>query len=279
MREMIAFLSLFTLSVFLCPILCLSLYGKGSAPAAGSVQGLPETVAVEGEEWQTAEYIVARMAAMGVQGYQEEALKAIAVAEITGLLRQLSSGESLDGDALLSVQEMKVRWGDYWFSQYRPRMEQAVREVWGQYLVQADGTLAPAETFALSWGATESGVECPYDFTSNEFETSVSVPLDGFSAVFPDYKEDLTVKTARSGRVESVSSGGSMRTGEEVMALFSLPSPAFSLSVSEQAVFTVRGQGRGIGMSRYAANEAAKRGAGYEEILKTFFPETNLYRR
>ena len=53
--------------------------------------------------------------------------------------------------------------------------------------------------------------------------------------------------------------------------MFSLRSSSFDMKVTDDGVdFTVRGYGHGVGMSQYGANEMAKKGSTYEEILKAF---------
>ena len=49
------------------------------------------------------------------------------------------------------------------------------------------------------------------------------------------------------------------------------------MEVTETGVnFTVRGYGHGVGMSQYGANEMAKKGSTYEEILKHFYKDTKI---
>ena len=41
-------------------------------------------------------------------------------------------------------------------------------------------------------------------------------------------------------------------------------------------MFTVKGYGHGVGMSQYGANEMAKSGASYREILMHYYPGTTI---
>ena len=59
---------------------------------------------------------------------------------------------------------------------------------------------------------------------------------------------------------------------DEVQKAFSLKSNNFSLTYSDnQFIFTVTGNGHGVGMSQYGADFMARQGAKYDEILKHYY--------
>lgn len=274
MRSFLTFLSLFTLFFFLAPILCLS------APQPEeeiSPPELPNEIPQKGEICAPEDLILGTLAAMDVRGYHQEALKAAAVVAATRVVKTVTETGNADALKILSPADAKKAWGDYWFSQYWPQLQQAITDTWGELLTK-DGQPYPSPSvFAVSWGRTEEGVECPRDETSNDFETSVTVPLEEFLGVFSQYSASLSVKNAPSGRVETVTSGEKVLTGYEMMDLFRLPSPAFTVSVKTSSVtFRCKGKGDGRGMSLYGANELAKQGADYREILAVFYPQGEI---
>lgn len=275
MRSFLTFLSLFTLLFFLAPILCLGI----SPPADSESPDLffPEQIMRNGVPVSSGDLILGAVGAMDVRGYQPEAVKAAVVVAATNLMDLYRETGTGDGLSVVTAEEAKAAWGDYWFSQYWVQMQQAVEETWGEFLTK-DGVLyAGAEVFPISWGKTELGVECPFDETGNAYESTVTVPLEDFISVFPHYGSSFYVKNAQSGRVETVTSGNTVLTGIEMMKRFALPSPAFTVRITSTTVtFRCRGQGDGVGMSLYGANEMAKRGSDYREILKTFYPDTEI---
>lgn len=280
MRNFLTFLSFFPLLFFFAPLLCLN--GQENPPDLPTVTPtapfvFPETVPCDGDEIPTGEFLVQMLGAWRIQAYRADALKAAAVAAASQLTVALREGR-VEELSRITPDQAKGAWGDYWFSVYWPKLQAAVRDTYGTVLTQ-DGAPISAAVFPLSWGKTEEGVDCPYDFTCGEYVTAVTVDLEKFLPYFPDCKDNFSVKNAPSGRVETVTSGKVSFTGEEVMRLFSLPSPAFTLTIGEAVVFTCRGQGDGRGMSLYAANEAAKRGADWETILRTFYPKAVLSRQ
>ena len=276
MRPIVTFLSLFTLLFFLAPVLCrFDGHSEEPPPQQSLSASLPQALQINGEEISTGDLLVEYLMALDVQGYEKEALTAIA-AVCVARLRDALEDESLPTEIpRKSEEEAREAWGSYWYSVYRPMMEEAVAKVWNSTWIAAEDASSPA-VFPLSWGSTAAGVECPYDFTADGFETTVTVPLKSVQTLFPDCKA-LTVKKARSGRVESVCSGNTEYSAETVATRFGLPSLCFTAAVKENnVIFTCKGKGNGEGMSLYGANELAKRGATWEEILKTFFPDATV---
>ncbi len=275
MRSFLTFLSLFTLLFFLAPILCL---GISPIPESGTSNlPLPEQILYNGVSVPAADLILGAVGAMDVRGYQPQALKAAAVVATTNLIAAYRETGTGDGLSVLTAEQAKEAWGDYWFSQYWVQIQQAVEETWGEFLIKDGKAYPEATVFPVSWGKTEIGVECPFDETSNVYESTVTVPLEEFTAVFPNYGSSFYVKNAQSGRVETVTSGNNVLTGKEMMNRFELPSPAFTVKITASAVtFRCWGQGEGVGMSLYGANEMAKRGADYREILTAFYPDTEI---
>ena len=71
--------------------------------------------------------------------------------------------------------------------------------------------------------------------------------------------------------------GETVCTGDQFRDALSLSSSAFSLQEGEEGLkITTMGNGHGLGMSQWTANEMAKEGKMYEEILQFFFEGTEL---
>ena len=80
-----------------------------------------------------------------------------------------------------------------------------------------------------------------------------------------------------SGALETVTVGGVAIRATVLRSLFSLRSATFAITPSESGVtFFVTGYGHGVGMSQYGANELAKEGKSYEEILKWYYTGVTL---
>ena len=75
-----------------------------------------------------------------------------------------------------------------------------------------------------------------------------------------------------AGRVASAAVGGVSVTGKELRTLYNLRSTAFTVEASGDSVtFRVTGYGHGVGMSQYGANELAKEGKTWQEILQWYY--------
>jgi stage II sporulation protein D len=71
--------------------------------------------------------------------------------------------------------------------------------------------------------------------------------------------------------------GDTVCTGDQFRDALSLASSAFTLQdYNGMLRITTVGKGHGLGMSQWTANELAKEGKSYEEILDVFFTGTKL---
>lgn len=75
-----------------------------------------------------------------------------------------------------------------------------------------------------------------------------------------------------SGRVGAVEVCGTPLRGVEVRRIFSLRSACFTIDAQADGVtFRVTGYGHGVGMSQYGANELARQGKTWQEILTWYY--------
>ena len=262
-------------------------------------------------EMSAHDYLVGVLAAEMPATFEEEALKAQAVAARSYLERSMASKKHEDADicsspdccqAYLSKKALKKEWGkDH--DKYLSRIEAAVTGTDGEYL-SYDGEAALTAFHSSSAGATENSGEIwgelPYLVSVSSPETEDDVPgfvsrvkqsdLDFRDTILylkPD--ADMTgdadtwvgkITENDSGRVESVKIGGVKFTGTEIRDLFSLRSTAFKIKHADGAfTFTVTGYGHGVGMSQYGAQTMAKSGVNYKEILSHYYPGTILVSR
>jgi stage II sporulation protein D len=72
--------------------------------------------------------------------------------------------------------------------------------------------------------------------------------------------------------VETLKIGGVQVEGTEVRSIFSLRSASFTITCTQEEVtFRVTGYGHGVGMSQYGANELARQGKTWQEILQWYY--------
>lgn len=236
----------------------------------------------------------------------EEALKAQAVAAYTFACRRkaMRTNEKYDmsddystDQAYLSIDDMKARWGDN-YEQYYNKVMSAVKSVSGEMLlyenkpilsVYHDISGGKTEAAENVWGEVYpclSAVESVGDVLSPNYLSSVTVSVDDMKAYIAelDGSAEGDVDTwigepvrSPSGYVLNLTLGGKDISGVDIRKRFSLRSANFDVEYKEEGfVFTVRGNGHGVGMSQYGAQFMALQGSKYNEILAWYYPGATL---
>lgn len=263
------------------------------------------------EEMTLASYLPGVVRGEMYPAFEQAALAAQAVAERTYVCYQLRAGTKdahPDADvctdprccsAWLSEADARRKWGDS-FDRYEEKIDRAVQETDGQILLY-DGAPILAVFHSSSSGVTANSgdvwvSDLPYlksvaspenEETVPDYYSVVTVkPEDFRRIVLSAYPEaDLSgaasgwitdVTENSSGRVESLRVGGVPVSGTQMRSLFSLRSACFSVSAGEEIVFRVTGYGHGVGMSQYGANELARQGKTWREILFWYYTDVTV---
>ena len=239
--------------------------------------------------------------------FEMEALKAQAAAERTYVYYQLAQGRKdahPDADfctdhtccsAYLSETAAKEKWAAD-FAPWNTRVVQAVADTDGLVALY-DGEPILAVFHSSSAGRTAAAGDVwsgdlPYLASVASPESADTVPnyystvtftaaeaKDRLLAAHPEIKLTGAPETwfgavteNDSGRVETVSVGGTDIEGTEMRRIFSLRSACFTLTANAESVtFRVTGYGHGVGMSQYGANALAKEGKTWQEILQWYY--------
>ena len=281
------------------------LVASAGEPAPDSITVLTDGGAVT---MDMQEYLVGVVAAEMPASFQEEALKAQAVAARTYAmycaLGQKHGEAQVCTDytccqAWQSEEALRQKWGgDY--DACSQKIRAAVEATAGQYL-SYEGQPVFAAFHSSSAGATEDCGQVwnpsPYLVSVSSPETAEDVPnfvstvdctpLDFRDTLLYAHPEaDFTgeesgwigeVRLDGSGRVASAVLGGVSMKGTELRQLFGLRSTAFCLEYTGESFrFTVTGYGHGVGMSQYGANVMAREGGTYTGILAHYYPGTVL---
>ena len=281
------------------------LAASAGEPAPDSITVLTDGGAVT---MDMQEYLVGVVAAEMPASFQEEALKAQAVAARTYAM-YCALGQK-HGDAQVCTdytccqawqgeEALRQKWGgDY--DACSQKIRAAVEATAGQYL-SYEGQPVFAAFHSSSAGATEDCGQVwnpsPYLVSVSSPETAEDVPnfvstvdctpLDFRDTLLYAHPEaDFTgeesswigeVRLDGSGRVASAVLGGVSMKGTELRQLFGLRSTAFCLEYTGESFrFTVTGYGHGVGMSQYGANVMAREGGTYTGILAHYYPGTVL---
>ena len=212
--------------------------------------------------------------------------------------------------AWLEDEEARKKWPAAKADSYLERIAEAVRATRGQVLTY-DGEPITAvyhstcggktEAAAELWG--ESGtdypylqsVDCPYCQRSPSCRQELALELSAYAAALQDEKEARPVLAAggdyplleivrksASGRnlLLRIGKPGRLYSGSEVRRLLGLPSTHFHWRVEGgKIIFSVRGNGHGVGMCQYGADGLARAGKTYAEILGHYYGGATLEKR
>ena len=215
------------------------------------------------------DYCIGVLAKEVSSDYEDEMLKAQAVivrttvySQITELEKELFEKPNLDA---VWYQKLKKIW----------------EETEGQ-VVMYSGELALVPFHQLSNGRTRSGqealgseeypylqiIECPKDIGADKQMQTLVIPISG--------AEILTSDSA--GYITEVKVGEETCSGDSFRDTYELASGCFELQGFEDKTRVItKGVGHGLGLSQYTANEMAKEGKTYKEILQHFFPGTEIH--
>ncbi len=260
-------------------------------------------------ELQTEEYLIGVLAAEMSADYNEEALKAQAVAAYTYALRKkgLNKNEAYDitndseiDQSYITKAQREKKWGSK-AAENEKKLKKAVESVKGE-IITYNGEPILAAYHSVSSGNTESalnvwGTDYPYlksvasgadllapDFLSEKtFEgDELAKILKTLDCTTPEKDENIVGKSAKSdgGTVLKFILCGKELKGSEVRKAFSLRSAAFDAVYKDgKLTFTVSGYGHLVGMSQFGANYLAEQGSGYKEILTTYYTGVLIEKR
>lgn len=247
-------------------------------------------------------YVADKLARSINNSFETETLKAQAVLIRSGLL---ASEEGRQGKKEISVEDR-----EYGSVRISEEIWQAVSQTEGICLMWQEKPISGAY-FSVSNGATRNGEElslteypylksviCNRDFLSQDYISYVSYEENEFEKIWQQIpglslsedeeqkKEALeteneldgfTVYRDSVGYVLYVEAGGKCVAGEQFRNAFLLASASFQIEKEKhQILFSVKGSGHGLGMSQFAANEMAKEGEDYIDILKYFFEDVTI---
>ena len=261
--------------------------------------------AVQGADSDNASVYLAEMLAGETDGGCEiEALKAQAVVLRTELYRTEKEKQTLL-DKCLTQTQMKKKWGTK-YEENLEKCQQAAQETKGIVLWYHE-TFAWAPFHQSSNGKTRdvqevlgnadypyiTAKECPLDKAA---EDEIQVHLIEYKEIQKRCREFLVAEEQKkaengygyedfeiqewdsSGYVRKMRIGETICTGDQFRDALQLPSSSFSFYESPHGLkIATVGKGHGFGMSQWTAQEMAKDGKNYEEILQYFYEGTELH--
>ena len=239
------------------------------------------------------DYLVGVVSCEMPASFEEEALKAGAVAARTYLLNKLENNNeyvitSTTNDQCYSnAEELKEKWKED-YDKYLSKIQKVVMETHGEYMTYKD-EIIKAFYFSTSNGKTENvenvfgekldylvSVNSIYDTNTTQFSRTIEIPKNEFLTKLNLDKsntiEITNVIKNETNRVDKITINDKVFKGTEVRKLLDLRSTDFEIEINnDNVIISTKGYGHGVGMSQYGANELAKMGYDYEKILKHYY--------
>lgn len=275
--------------------------------------------AASGEILEVSErdYVIGAVCAEMPASFDEEALKAQAVAAHTYAERQrLREREAPDPELMGAdfssdtskyqgyfTKEQAMQYFGGAFEQNYAKICAAADEVM-PYIITYDEEPIIAAFHSMSPGMTESAenawgahvdylveVDSSFDLDAPKYREEVRIEREvlrnALERAFPGISlgEDMTEWL----RIESVSDAGTVLTavagdrsvtGNDLRTALTLRSACFELGWEDNAaVITTKGFGHGVGMSQYGANTMASQGSSWRDIIAHYYPGCTISER
>lgn len=246
------------------------------------------------------EYVIGVVAGEMPASFDEEALKAQAVASRTYALKRAFNNkndydvtDSTKNQVYITYDDMKEKWNNN-YDLYLDKIKNAVMSTKGEVILY-NNDLIDALFFSTSNGYTENSS----DIFSNDLPYLKSVESNwdkDYSPVFTTKNEvskseflfnlgldssqniDITnIKKTNTGRVKSLVINGKEFSSDVLKNAFNLRSTSFKININDNnVIFNVSGYGHGVGMSQYGANGMAKEGYKYQDIIKHYYQNCEI---
>lgn len=253
------------------------------------------------------EYLLGVVAAEMPAEFEIEALKAQAVAARTYVIKRKTdntvSGNIYDIDTTemtqtwISNQEMLKKWGFAGYWRYRKKIADALEQTESMFLTyrgriidavyHSSSGRKKTETASDVWSSHEDYL---VNVSSGETDTKRFVKqltysadtfykLLGLTAVPQPLSEGdlLLIERTKAGRIKTIAFRNRIFPGTDFRFRLGLPSTDFEWKTNNNSIeFYVYGNGHAVGMSQYGANDLAKEGLSYKEILAHYYPGTAI---
>lgn len=250
------------------------------------------TINTDSYDLNLEEYVIGVVAGEMPALFENEALKAQAIASRTYAINHLKTNESISNtisdQVYLTEEQMKEKWQDK-YEEYYNKIKKAVNDTQGLIMLYNNEPIK-AYYYSMSNGYTESSlnvfnesreylniVESPFDEDNSH---TITISKETFCTNLKIDCTNITIDNIirdKSNRIAKITINNQEFAGVEVRKKLNLRSTDFTINqINNNMEITTKGYGHGVGMSQYGANNMAKQGYTYEEILKYYYQNIEI---
>lgn len=252
---------------------------------------------VEQEDIINEETLVGILAKEIPYTYELEAIKVQAAVARSYMARRILGIQNKGAIVGYTIDEMKELWGEERYESIYNIYKEAIEATTGELILYNNQPIEALYHEASS-GKTRNaksvykteipylkGVESPVDkiskqvkYTKEEVAMRIKEKYSNLIASVDTLENQIQIVAKdEAGYVSVLQIGNITLTGEEVKTILELPSCAFKIYNSEESlIFDVKGNGTGIGLSQNGANELAKQGMTYKDIIKYYYTDVTI---
>ncbi len=249
------------------------------------------------------EYLINVVAGEVYPTFLKEAVKAQAGAARTYLVYKMENGGCAGGGDICTMsnhcqayktnEDMVKNWGED-YEKYYSKIKDAVYSTKGEIITYQNNPIC-ALYHSSSYGKTEDSVAVfggtqPY-LTSVSSPVSQDIKTVSQSFLKADFLEKINkafslnlteikikiISYTSAGRVSTLKLGEKSVKATALRKALGLRSTDFTFEILNEGItFYTKGYGHGVGLSQFGANELAKNGKTYKEILTHYYTGTNI---
>ncbi len=291
------------LVIALLPYIFVLIFGKENADNVYEYDS-SYAIIMEKEAVDLEKFLIRVLAAYISPESESECLKSMAVVLRTNIVKAMNWENSIPVNSLnikyLSDKKMEEYWGEENFVEYYRKLEAAVNATKGNIIVDKKAKCIDALFHRVSAGYTREGTSLGEEYTylksvasTEDIEAEDYMQLVTYSAkmvkellyknagVVINYNESglplsehIIINKKNGDYAEWLTVCGITLSAEQFCNALGLKSPAFTFEDYEGKIrFLVTGVGHGFGLSIYGADNLAKTGYDYKEIIKYYYSD------
>ena len=241
------------------------------------------------------DYLIGVVASEMPASFNIEALKAQAIVARTYTLKSINDNKKLTDTTSTQVykdnDELKNIWKNE-YDKYYNKIKNVINDTKG-LVITYNNKLIDAVYHSTSNGMTEDpiyvwnysipylkSVNSEYDKNVSTYKRTTKFKYEDISKILDtniDNTTNFILERNESNRVINVKVNDLSINGTTFRNLLSLRSTDFNIeSTNDELIITTYGYGHGVGMSEYGANEMAKNGYNYKEIINHYYTNVEI---